>query len=115
MEFSEIKGCDFMKKNKPVFLPALNILASFIHLVLFVLTYTDVKSFGEPYPILLAWAIPFVGAVALLFIIQTVIIAIRTKKLPDSFLHTVSYFFTVIYLCVSGYFVYDFLDAWFMF
>lgn len=104
-----------MKKNKPVFLLALNIFASLFHLVLFVLTYTNVKSFGEPFPILLAWSIPFVGAIALLFIIQTVVIAIRMKKLPDSFLHIVSYFFTVIYLCVSGYFVYDFLDAWFMF
>ena len=104
-----------MKKNKPVFLPTLNILASFIHLVLFVLTYTDVKSFGEPYPILLAWAIPFVGAIVLIFIIQTVIIIIRSKKLPDSFLHITSYFFTVIYLGVSVYYIYDFLDAWFNF
>ena len=115
MEFSEIKGRDFMKKNKPVFLPALNIFASLFHLVMFVLTYTDVKSFGEPFPIIFAWAIPFVGAVALLFIIQTVAIAVRTKKLPDSFLYIVSYLFTVISLSISGYFVYDFLDAWFMF
>ncbi|MBQ1967563.1 MAG: hypothetical protein II356_06265 [Clostridia bacterium] len=102
-------------KKTPSLLPLLNIFATLIHLTLFVLTYADVKFFGDPFPIMLAWAIPFVGAVALLFIIQTVIIAIRTKKLPDSFLYVVSYFFTVIYLCVSGYYIYDFLDAWFMF
>lgn len=102
-------------KKTPSLLPLLNIFATLIHLTLFVLTYADVKSFGEPYPILLAWAIPFVGAITLLFIIQTVVIAVRTKKLPDSFLHIVSYFFTVIYLCVSGYYIYDFLDAWFNF
>ena len=79
-------------KKTPSLLPLLNIFATLIHLTLFVLTYADVKFFGDPFPIMLAWAIPFVGAVALLFIIQTVIIAIRTKKLPDSFLYVVSYF-----------------------
>ncbi len=103
-----------MKKTS-LLLPKLNIFASLIHLVFYLLMYTKLEIFGEPFVVIFVWSIPFVGAVTLLFIIQTVVIAVRTKKLPDSFLHIVSYFFTVIYLCITVYFIYDFLDAWFMF
>lgn len=114
MEFSEAKGCGFMKKIS-LLLSKLNIFASLIHLLFFVLMYTDMEIFGEPFVAIFIWSTPFVGAIALLFIIQTVIIALKNKKLPDSFGHIVSYLFTVIFLCVTGWFVYSFLDAWFMF
>ena len=108
------KDVTIMKKTAS-FLPKLNICASFIHLLFFVLMYTDMEIFGEPFVAIFIWSTPFVGAIALLFIIRTVIIALKNKKLPDSFGHIVSYLFTVIFLCVTGWFVYSFLDAWFLF
>ena len=104
-----------MKKNKPVFLPSLNILASLIYLVFYMLMYTKLEIFGEPFVVIFVWSIPFVGGVALLFIVQTAVIAFKNKKLPDSFQYIVSYLFTLIFLCVTGWFIYSFLDAWFMF
>lgn len=103
-----------MKKVAPI-LPKLNILTSFIHLIFYVLMYTELEVFGEPFVAVYVWSIPFVGAVTLLFIIQTAVIAFKNKKLPNSFDYIASYLFTVIFLCVTGWFIYSFLDAWFMF
>ena len=103
-----------MKKTAS-FLPLLNIFASLIHLLFYILMYTKLEIFGEPFATIFVWSIPFVGGVALLFIVQTAVIAFKNKKLPDSFQYIVSYLFTVIFLCVTGWFIYSFLDAWFMF
>lgn len=103
-----------MKKISPI-LPKLNILTSLIHLIFYILMYTKLELFGEPFVAVYVWSTPFVGAVALLFIIQTAVIAFKNKKLPNSFDYIVSYLFTVIFLCVIGWFIYSFLDAWFMF
>ena len=103
-----------MKKTAS-FLPLLNIFASLIHLLFYILMYTKLEIFGEPFVVIFVWSIPFVGVVTLLFIIQTAVIAFKNKKLPDSFVYIVSYLFTLIFLCVTGWFIYSFLDAWFMF
>ena len=102
-------------KKLSSFLSKLNIFTSSVFFLFFVLIKTDIYIFGEPMVALFTWSIPIVCAVALLFIISTAVVAIKNKKLPDSFSYITSYLFTTISLCISIWFVYSFLDAWFMF
>ena len=113
--FSEnTEGCDFMKKLSSI-LSKLNIFTSLVFYLFFALLKTDIYILGEPMVALFTWSIPIVCAVTLLFVISTAVIAIKDKKLPDSFGYVISYLFTAISLCISIWFVYSFLDAWFDF
>lgn len=103
-----------MKKVSSL-LSKLNIFTSSVFFLFFSLLKTDIYIFGEPIIAYFTWSIPFVCAVALLFIISTAVVAVKNKKLPDSFGYITSYLFSTISLCISIWFVYSFLDAWFDF
>lgn len=114
MDFSEVKGCDFMKKFS-LLLPKLNIFTSLIYLLLFALIKSDIHIFSEPVIVIFAWTTPVVGAVILIFILSVIITAFKTKKIPNSFEYIISYLFTAVSLCLGCWLIYSFLDAWFMF
>lgn len=98
-----------MLKKVTSFLSKLNFFCVIIFLISFIIVSLDIMP--DDFFMVFLWAGYISLAVTLLFIISSIMLTIKEKKLQNSFGFVVTYFIDTIFIGIVGYLVYSLITT----